>query len=431
MATWDYRLIESKSSTSFELYEVYFDASGEIDGWSDVVLLTDFDQDEKLKYYQAWSDALIRPLLKQTEVDGKPALSESKVEPLQNGLHICGLFPDLTTILIHYADIEKAWCYQGHLILQCDHSGQLCYDEIVNGVSRDLSQHLPHFKCDIAELYNSVFDEEKLGNPIYLHGQFLTPEFMQPKILQQLEKIERQYQVNILYACESGSRAWGFESHDSDFDVRFIYVHRKDWYLKLDTERQRDVIEIPPNDLFDINGWDLKKALNLLAKSNPVLFEWFSSPVVYKQDHTFIENISPLLADYFSSQKTFYHYRHMAKGNYREYLQGDRVRLKKYLYVLRPLLAIEWILKFEKPIPMRFQDLVNAFIKDKGLFETIEHLLYVKSLGSEKQLGNSMPSLNQWIEQKLTEFDGMKPQKIETPNLAPLNQVFLKQLRKP
>ena len=101
-----------------------------------------------------------------------------------------------------------------------------------------------------------------------------------------LKEIEARHGVAILYACESGSRGWGFASQDSDYDVRFIYQNPRNWYLSID--EKRDVIELPINDELDINGWDLRKALRLLRKSNPALFEWLSSPIVYRQDEEFV-----------------------------------------------------------------------------------------------------------------------------------------------
>lgn len=109
---------------------------------------------------------------------------------------------------------------------------------------------------------------------------------MYAEILARLEQIEKDEDVTIFYACESGSRAWGFPSADSDYDVRFIYVRPRDWYLSIDVEEKRDVIERPINDALDISGWDLRKALKLLRKSNPPLLEWLSSPIVYKEQVT-------------------------------------------------------------------------------------------------------------------------------------------------
>ena len=143
---------------------------------------------------------------------------------------------------------------------------------------------------------------------------------MRVLITNELKKIEAEYNVKILLAVESGSRAWGFASPDSDFDVRFIYIRPKEDYLRL--EEVRDVIELPINDDLDINGWDLQKALRLLYRSNPTLFEWFSSPIVYMETD-FADQFRGIMTEYFSTQKSLYHYISMAEGNYREFLKGE------------------------------------------------------------------------------------------------------------
>lgn len=157
---------------------------------------------------------------------------------------------------------------------------------------------------------------------------------MREKIQTQLHRIEEEEHIKILLAVEAGSRAWGFASPDSDYDVRFIYIRRTEDYLRLNAVR--DVIELPIDAVLDINGWDLQKTLRLLYKSNPTLFEWFPSPIVY-QETEFADKFRDLMIHYFSSKKTLYHYISMAEGNYREYLKGDPVRAKKYFYVLRSL----------------------------------------------------------------------------------------------
>ena len=116
-------------------------------------------------------------------------------------------------------------------------------------------------------------------------------------ILSELDKIEQQYGVRVLHAVESGSRAWGFASPDSDYDVRFIYVRPKEDYLRL--EKTRDVIELPIEGELDINGWDLDKTLRLLRASNPTLFEWFSSPIVYRET-AFADEFRSVMLKYFS-----------------------------------------------------------------------------------------------------------------------------------
>ena len=127
-----------------------------------------------------------------------------------------------------------------------------------------------------------------------------TQEEMNVLVPEKLAEIERDFDVTVLWAIESGSRAWGFESPDSDFDVRFVYKHKQDFYLSLNDHR--DVIELPIDDTWDVSGWDLDKTLKLLYKSNPTLFEWLQSPIVYQQTD-FIEHIRPLATQYFSEKK--------------------------------------------------------------------------------------------------------------------------------
>lgn len=249
---------------------------------------------------------------------------------------------------------------------------------------------------------------------------------MRKVISEKLQQIEIQENVRILHAVESGSRAWGFASPDSDFDVRFIYVRPRDYYLKL--ERTRDVLEFPINDLLDINGWDLQKALRLLHRSNPTLLEWFHSPVVYKEtdfSHEFI----PLMQNYFSSKRGLYHYLSMADGNYREYLRGEMVRAKKYFYVLRPLLACRWILRTNTPPPMLFSELAAADLP-AHLNESVQELLRIKMEVPEMKLIPRVNEINAFIEEKLPRI---KEQIRSLPEehgqgYDELNELFLKYL---
>ena len=119
-------------------------------------------------------------------------------------------------------------------------------------------------------------------------------------------------------AVESGSRAWGFASPDSDYDVRFVYVRRLQDYLRL--EKTKDVIEWQLDDVLDISGWDLKKALQLMHDSNPSIFEWCASPIVYKNSAAFKE-LKKIQKMYYSRKKNLYHYWHMASNNYQAYLE--------------------------------------------------------------------------------------------------------------
>ena len=183
----------------------------------------------------------------------------------------------------------------------------------------------------------------------------------QSVVLGTLDMIEASFGVKILLAVESGSRAWDFASRDSDYDVRFIYSRPAKDYLRLD--KVRDVIELPiqrvGDFVLDVNGWDVKKALRLAHASNPVLFEWFSSPIVYRTSDKTGE-LASLLEGYFSPQKATHHYLSMARRNYKAYFSKAEVPLKKYFYVLRPVFAAQYVASTLKAPPMRFCDLVKA-----------------------------------------------------------------------
>ena len=222
---------------------------------------------------------------------------------------------------------------------------------------------------------------------------------MKDLIIQKLNEIERQENIQILHAVESGSRAWGFPSPDSDYDVRFIYVRNPEFYLKL--EKTRDVIELPINDMLDINGWDIQKTLRLLHSSNPTLFEWMNSPVIYRKTD-FTDLIQPYLDRYFSCKSGLYHYLSMAEGNYRDYLKGEMVKAKKYFYVLRPILACKWILHKHTRPPMLFQELVESELEN-SMKSVVETLLDLKMNAPEVKLIPRIDMLNQYLDTTIQE----------------------------
>lgn len=238
-----------------------------------------------------------------------------------------------------------------------------------------------------------------------------------------LAGIEFVFDVRVLYACESGSRGWGFASPDSDYDVRFIYVHSLPWYLKVSA--QRDVIEVPISDELDINGWELRKALGLLKKGNATLIEWLDSPVVYRADGDFLQAMRDAARQTHQAERSFHHYVHMARKNYREYLRGDTVRLKKYLYVLRPLLATLWIEQGRGVAPMRFQDLVDAIVTDPNLRDAIHQLLAIKRAANESEYGQSLPIINAFIDSELTRLESVLPPLPRDTDFAVLDRLLM------
>jgi predicted nucleotidyltransferase len=230
------------------------------------------------------------------------------------------------------------------------------------------------------------------------------------EINNRLDAIEEREGVRILYACESGSRAWGFPSADSDYDVRLIYVRPREWYLRLDSEACRDVIEEPIEDVLDINGWDLKKALQLLKKSNPVLMEWLQSPVVYREDPSFKGVMGELMATYCSPGACYHHYSSMARSNFREHLKGEEVKTKKYFYVLRPVLAMIWIERGMGIVPMEFENLVDKILEDGMLKKDIQKLITEKRDGLESERGPRIGSISNFIENELSRLEKYSPE---------------------
>ena len=217
-----------------------------------------------------------------------------------------------------------------------------------------------------------------------------------------LRRLEAVDDVRVLYAVESGSRMWGFASRDSDWDVRFVYLRRPDWYLSI--QKRRDVLEYPLDDGLDVSGWDLKKALGLFAKSNPPLLEWLRSPIVYREASSLVGRLRALSTRYFSSLSCMHHYFHMAQGNYREYLQGDPVRVKKYFYVLRPVLACRWIAAHGTMPPVEFASLVDDQLPD-GLRPIVHALLERKRSGDELAAGPRVPEINAFLDGEMTRLE--------------------------
>jgi len=248
---------------------------------------------------------------------------------------------------------------------------------------------------------------------------------MKERVLYELHKIEQEKNIRVLYACESGSRAWGFPSTDSDYDIRFIYINKPEWYLSI--LEKRDVVErmipfpIPlsaelPEDKehspkyteLDFSGWDLKKALRLFRKSNPAIMEWIHSPIVYWNPYDFSGTLRSIVTEYFSYTASSYHYLHMAHGNFKDYLKADTVWTKKYFYVLRPLLAVKWMEQGRGIPPVDFVDLVNKIDISDVLREAIHGLIGQKKAGKELGRGSKNHVISAFIEMEMDKYLKMK-----------------------
>jgi predicted nucleotidyltransferase len=217
-------------------------------------------------------------------------------------------------------------------------------------------------------------------------------EAMRARVMDELHRLERERNVKVLYACESGT--------DSDYDVRFVYVEKPDWFMTVD--EPRDVIERPLDDELDVSGWELRKTLRLLRKSNPTLLEWLDSPLVYRAQSQATAQLRELAELFYSPPAARNHYFSMAKKNFRGYLQGDTVRVKKYFYVLRPLLAVRWIDQGRGRPPMTFGELLQT-VDDQQLLDEVAQLLVLKRSADEALYGPRRPVLHAFIEEQLAQ----------------------------
>ena len=256
--------------------------------------------------------------------------------------------------------------------------------------------------------------------------------FTHAEITQRLLDIAKREHIKILLAVEAGSRVWGIESIDSDWDIRFIYVRHFEHYLNLGAPR--DVIEINDGN-FDAAGWDLDKALRLFKKSNPPLLEWLRSDIVYLKDDWFHNSLINLLPSYYNRKAMCYHYLHMANNNWKEYLHGDVVWLKKYFYVLRPLLSVLWLEYNEGLLgyypPLDFYDLVGQTVPFGDVLTDIANLTSSKKAGAELDRGQRIDSISEFIEREMPpllekNFTGDRPE----TSWGQLNNLFLDTLNR-
>ncbi|QNK76937.1 nucleotidyltransferase domain-containing protein [Winogradskyella sp. PAMC22761] len=248
---------------------------------------------------------------------------------------------------------------------------------------------------------------------------------METKILNKLSEIEKEKNIEILFAIESGSRAWGFESLDSDYDIRFVYKHKKEWYLNL--WEQKNTIEFMTEDDLDGSGWEFKKALKLLSKSNASFLGWLYSPIVYRANETFLNEIKVLAERNFNPVSSFYHYHSMSKG-FEEILDTDQMTLKSFFYAIRTALCAHWIYKKVTIPPVLFIDLYP--IIDAKFHPLLNNLIDIKSRGIEKSNESVNPVLINLVREIVTENNSIKNElKHKIANPEDFNEFFLKEIK--
>lgn len=219
----------------------------------------------------------------------------------------------------------------------------------------------------------------------------------QAEVLRRLAEIEAAHSVRILLAVESGSRAWGFHSPDSDFDARFIYVRPEDDYLALSVPR--DVIETPIEGLYDVNGWDLGKALRLMIKGNSVVHEWLASPHVYRAEPRFVAALAPIALAWRSAYADAHHYYGLLSTQRGRFIAGrEVVNFKKYFYAVRPAIALQWLRERADPPPMDLPRLLAGVSLPPAAAAALEDLREAKRASSEVGAGARIAALDDYIE---------------------------------
>ena len=207
---------------------------------------------------------------------------------------------------------------------------------------------------------------------------------MRNKIREVLLELEQEYQCRFVFAAESGSRAWGFSSLDSDYDVRAIYVKPQEWYTSI-SEPQKDTIEVMLPDDLDVSAWELRKALRLFKDSNLALFEWLTSPIQYFEDGNFLSAIRACIPHYFNPTKAVFHYLTLSSKCLETMESDNSIPIKKLFYVLRGLLAAHWSGHFGTMPPVKFSKLLIPELVPPDILAIIGELQERKKVATEKE----------------------------------------------
>ncbi|WP_291728144.1 nucleotidyltransferase domain-containing protein [Bernardetia sp.] len=258
--------------------------------------------------------------------------------------------------------------------------------------------------------------------------EYFIPTNIQDYIEECLQQLESEKNIKILYACESGSRAWGFGSPDSDYDVRFLFVHDKEKYVSIHSPLD-SIDRFFENDV-DVSAWDIRKALGLLKKSNATPFEWLQSPIIYRQNEEFRNQLWELSKLYFSPKTLIFHYLGIAKGMLSK-IEDHQISIKKYFYVLRPVLAAYYIKTRNQPAPTEFRFLVENLVqvenstKNKEVKEAIEELWKQKIIAKEGEKIKIPTFIHSFITEQISECGAYASNlKRKEEENEPLNEFF-------
>lgn len=249
---------------------------------------------------------------------------------------------------------------------------------------------------------------------------------MKAQVRKIIRTFESERNIRILYACESGSRAWGFASPDSDYDIRFIYAHPKDWYLRLD-EKKDFIDTFLPGDL-DLSGWDLAKTLRLFSTCNLSLNEWLDSPEVYYEAEGFKAELAIHIPELFNPRKAMHHYLNMAKKVYEKNNDKGWIGIKKLFYVVRPLFCCAWIEREGSMPPTEFQSMLEVGLASNDIVNQIVEIRSQKETAVEGHVIEMQTQLQKWITTQFVHL-GQSIESLEgspEKNWEALNQVMLK-----
>ena len=247
---------------------------------------------------------------------------------------------------------------------------------------------------------------------------------MNEEILKALKRVEAKENCKILFAAESGSRAWGFASPDSDYDIRVVYVKPESWYFDI-TEKKSDTFEaMLPGDL-DISAWELRKSLQHVAKCNPSFYEWINSPIIYFADETFLNEIKNRLPVFFNPIRAAYHYLYLSENSWRTVNEQKQITYKKLFYALRGLFCALWSIQKKTMPPTEFELLLRDDLIPKEILTLIPELKAQKELVNEKAKLTLPNHLYQfYLTQKIYIKQQIEAMHFEYPAVDPLNNLL-------
>lgn len=249
---------------------------------------------------------------------------------------------------------------------------------------------------------------------------------MEKRILAKLNEIEGEYGISILYSCESGSRGWQFPSPDSDYDVRFIYIRPVESYLSV--KETEDHIALPINDELDVYGWDLRKILKLMRKSNVTGFEWLQSPIVYRENAPFVAALAELGGRYFDAKTNACHYLGLVRKFTGDAPGRESVTIKGLFYILRSLLCAKWNIEKQAIAPLTIYDLM--VLLPAAIQEEVHALIALKAASPEQLMVTVSAGMAHFINTEIAAcnagIDRLQKQVFDT---AALDAFFVQTLR--